>query len=470
MLSRLADLRASVPAAQKPYGIDGSIVVYQTDTGVKGVVDGTDKVILYFGMGRGGTNYYALDVTDRSNPKLLWRNGATGTMTRLGQSWSTPNIVTVKVDTTPTVVMIVGGGYDATQDSTPINTDDTGNRLFMLDAMTGAVIWHAGPTNVTGNTLGYDSTAQLTDVKMAYSIPSEVRVIDTGTDGFADRMYVGDMGGQVWRFDIINGQPAASLVRGGVIASLGAAPGSGFTGNANARRFYAPPDVSFFTGASRTLNIAIGSGYRAHPLNTEVRDRFYSFRDTKPVTPMTAAEYSGYAVLTDTTYNASTNPTGLYDLTTESATTATVNPVVPSTVSGWKLRLRDSGGYEGEKVMSESRTFGGWIYFTTFTPNNTVAADACTVRSGSNKLYAMSLSGNNIRQEFVLQQAGIAPEPVIIRPTPEPPLPPCVGSTCPPPLSCSGEDCNKPRMLIGAEGVGAELSYESRRIFWKAEE
>jgi type IV pilus assembly protein PilY1 len=469
LLPRLADLRASVPTASKPYGIDGSIVVYQTDTGIKGVVDGTDKVILYFGMGRGGSNYYAVDVTDRANPTLLWRNGASGTMTNLGQSWSTPNIVTVKVDTTPTVVMIVAGGYDTTQDTTIINTDDRGNRLFMLNAMTGAVIWRAGPTNVTG--LGYDSAAQFTDAKMAYSIPSEVRVIDTGTDGLADRMYVGDMGGQLWRFDIINGQPAASLVRGGVIASLGAASGSGATVNtANSRRFYAPPDVAFLTaGSNRYLNIAIGSGYRGHPLNTETRDRFYSLRDSNPVTAMSATDYSSYSVLTDTTYNASTNPTGLFDLTTVSAITETTPPVVPNTVAGWKLRLRDSDGYEGEKVLAESRTFGGWVYFTTFTPNNTVAANSCTVRSGSNKLYAVCLSGSCIRKEFVLKQAGIAPEPVIIRPTRDPNPPCAVTGTCPP-LSCTGAACDKPRMLIGAESVDAELFYESRRIFWKATE
>ena len=34
------------------------------------------------------------------------------------------------------------------------------------------------------------------------------------------------------------------------------------------------------------LNVAIGSGYRGHPLNTEVEDRLYSFRDYHPFTPM----------------------------------------------------------------------------------------------------------------------------------------------------------------------------------------
>ena len=53
---------------------------------------------------------------------------------------------------------------------------------------------------------------------MNNSIPGRITVIDTNGDGFADRMYAGDMGGRVWRFDIINGSGASTLVTGGVIA------------------------------------------------------------------------------------------------------------------------------------------------------------------------------------------------------------------------------------------------------------
>src|SRR6185503_16527634 len=51
-----------------------------------------DKVLLFFGQGRGGSNYYALDVTDENNPKLMWKHGGSSgdnTFVGLGQSWST---------------------------------------------------------------------------------------------------------------------------------------------------------------------------------------------------------------------------------------------------------------------------------------------------------------------------------------------------------------------------------------------
>ena len=81
----------------------------------------------------------------------------------------------------------------------------------MLDLETGEVVWSAG---VDGDNLKL--------AKMKRSIPSQIRVIDLNGDGLADRMYAADLGGQIWRFDIINGENPDKLVHGGVIASLGA--------------------------------------------------------------------------------------------------------------------------------------------------------------------------------------------------------------------------------------------------------
>ena len=58
---------------------------------------------------------------------------------------------------------------------------------------------------------------------MNYSIPAPVKPLDLNGDGLAERFYVGDMGGQLWRFDIVNGEDRDALVEGGVLASLGGA-------------------------------------------------------------------------------------------------------------------------------------------------------------------------------------------------------------------------------------------------------
>ncbi len=38
--------------------------------------------------------------------------------------------------------------------------------------------------------------------EMVYSIPSTPGVVDVDFDGFADVVYVGDAGGQLWKWDV----------------------------------------------------------------------------------------------------------------------------------------------------------------------------------------------------------------------------------------------------------------------------
>ena len=112
-------------------------------------------------------------------------------------------------------------------------------------------------------------------------MPTKVRVIDFSGDGFVDRMYASDMGGQVWRLDIKKGATPGNLVTGGVIARLGA-EGLAAPSDAETRRFYNTPDVSMFTDKTqnrRFISVSIGSGYRAHPFDLSAQDRFYSIRD-----------------------------------------------------------------------------------------------------------------------------------------------------------------------------------------------
>src|SRR5207249_8279372 len=47
-------------------------------------VSGSWKTIVLFGVRRGGNHYYALDITDTTNPTYLWRF----TDSKLGETWS----------------------------------------------------------------------------------------------------------------------------------------------------------------------------------------------------------------------------------------------------------------------------------------------------------------------------------------------------------------------------------------------
>src|SRR5207302_4300883 len=90
-------------------------------------------------------------------------------------------------------VLLFAGGYDTNQDNAiPAGTDSTGNAIYMVDPLTGSRIWWAGS----------DSHADLVLAQMKYSIPSDLMIEDTNGDGLIDRIYVGDMGGQLWRIDL----------------------------------------------------------------------------------------------------------------------------------------------------------------------------------------------------------------------------------------------------------------------------
>jgi type IV pilus assembly protein PilY1 len=132
-------------------------------------------------MRRGGSSYFVFDVSERLAPKLEFSiNAGDAGLERMGQSWSRPTLTQVQIGGSIKDVMIVGGGYDESQDDKSIRSEDSvGNAVYMFDANTGDLLWSAGND---GNDL------VLNDMK--YSIPGRVSVIDRNSDGLADHMYV----------------------------------------------------------------------------------------------------------------------------------------------------------------------------------------------------------------------------------------------------------------------------------------
>ena len=92
-------LRENYSTAEKIYGIDGSITSHIQDKNGDGIINGTDKVWIFFGLRRGGTSYYALDISDPSAPSKLWHidNETTG-FSELGQSWSQTKVAYSKLN------------------------------------------------------------------------------------------------------------------------------------------------------------------------------------------------------------------------------------------------------------------------------------------------------------------------------------------------------------------------------------
>jgi len=397
LLARQNELLLDPLSPAKRYGLDGELRLVTRNLDGEPGISTADEAFLVFGMGRGGNAVFALDVRDPGAPELRWLvDSATPGMEGLGQTWAAPAIARIRIegDSAPRSVVMLSGGYDDAQDNDGYRVDNAGNALFILDLATGIRLWSAGAEG-----LGHDLVLE----DMTNSIPAAPKVIDLTGDGLADRLYVGDTGGRLWRFDILNGNPRRSLATGGVLASLGAADLAEPPPRA-ARRFYVTPDVVFVNCIRGTfLAINIGSGFRGHPLDTTIEDAFFSVRDPNV-----------YGVLRNSDYGPPIRTSDLQDITD------TPDAVVPDDAAGWRLRLAEDAG---EKVLAPSTTLERSVFFTSFAPsrrpgscaggvgtNRSYQVDACNGRP-INNLDGSTESGPLTLDDryTTLNQAGIAP-------------------------------------------------------------
>lgn len=382
----------STETSSKVYGMDGTLVSWVHDDNFDGKIVGSDNdfAYIYSGMRRGGKSYYALDVTDRSAPTLLWSitGGVTGTdFAEMGQTWSKPVKSKVKINSTLYEVLIFGGGYDPDQDNAAIRTaDDQGRAVYIVDAETGSLLWWAGPT-------GSGADLELADMK--YSIPASPKVLDVNGDGLADQIYVGDMGGQIFRFDITNTNMADDLVTAGRIADLAKDDSA-----ADTRRFYHSPDLfGIKIGGARYLGLVIGSGYQAHPLSTDVDDRIYMMKipDVSSA-PMDMSDPDNPVV----DYDTITESDLLYDATANliqqgTASERTEASQALGAADGWYIRLTNAG----EKVLSTSTTVNNEVFITTYEPK--ASTNPCVPSTGTSRLYHLSvLDGSAVRNYYTV--------------------------------------------------------------------
>ena len=440
--------------ARAATGLMTELAVLRFDANGDGVIDSGDgdRVWLYFGLKRAGPYYYALDVTART-PRILWKAGA-GSLEGLGDAWSTPTVARVRVAGTAQngehFVLLVGGGFVS-------ESATMGNRILMLDAASGRVLWSGGG----------DADNDRVFAHMTHGIAARVAVLDTNGDGFADRLYTADTGGRVWRFDIWNGRARDELVTGGVIASLGISePLPVPPLPSDARRFFNAPDAALFEsrGGNAWYNLAIGSGSgSAEDASLVVQNRFYSVRDRVPFAKRPQADYDAAKPVFDA------------DLT--DVTSSSPEASMPDDSPGWKLDLTLNSS-----VLAESLTASGVVLFTTYQPAPGVDGAECA--SGINRVYAVrvdsaaaALDLNGDMQitasdrSASLDQTGVAVEPRIelAMPAPRTPGSPSTpGGSGVPGVPGSDSAPTSARCLIGAEVMTQCVPLDTViRTYWK---
>ena len=353
----------------------------------------------YGGLRMGGEGMYGLDLTDKNNPKMLFRiDSATTGFDRMGQIWSKPTkakIATGIDSTTKKVnaykdVLIFGGGYDTcyedqgyqvgTTTSTLSNqksqacnrttaAESLGNAVYMVDAKTGALIWSAtkaanavsGATNTTVSTLNN-------------SIVGGITVLDRNNDGYMDQLYFADMGGQLFRADFTN----AGFIK--PVSSGTAAPETSFSNTRVVRllqpaftgadikynhRFYERPAVSFYRGDSTFNNsrlfamVNVISGDRSSPLSKlrasdAYADRLYGIMDTDVTLADSILYASDFTTRKESTATDAPKVQKVVDLTANTTASSDLLPL-PTVTEDYTLDTKRS-------AIASVKAKRGWYY------------------------------------------------------------------------------------------------------------
>jgi type IV pilus assembly protein PilY1 len=312
------------------------------------------RTVLVCGLRKGGKHYFALDITDTLNPKFLWEFPKTPeVLNKLGQSWSDPAIGKVKIeqggDLVEKWVAFIGGGFDPYDDKKGTEAIN-GKAFFVIDIMTGEMMKE------------FSGLAH-----MSHSFPAPPAAFDANTDGYVDKVYIGDLGGQMWVFNVsFDGitKKSNSQWNG---QRLFKAPKE----SKEKHNIYYQPAVAFDNNGIPW--VYFGTGDREDPTDTKnPQERFYAVMDDgKEDYPRSE--------------NNLRNVTNLFTFSPD------------RTRKGWYIKL-ESTGKRLEKVFGKPTVFNKLLYFTTYFYND--KADPCSV-AGDARLYVVEyVSGGGA---FVLE-------------------------------------------------------------------
>jgi type IV pilus assembly protein PilY1 len=348
-------------------------------------------------MRQGGAQYFALDITNpalASYPSYLWefpREDAPAALTNLmGESWSEPVITKVRLAVNGDVnngegherwVAIFAGGYAPSGDPNKHASYDihatAGRAIFMVDIKTGGLIAQKAfvdtPAATDPTLVAYDPANP--ERSMLYAMPSTPGVFDLDFDGYSDVVYVGDLGGNVFKWvikavghDPVNSASGDTSQPNWVFEKFFAAPVYDSGTSKYFKSFFQHPSATLKSG---TLWLAFGSGERANldfagfAATPDENNRFYAVKDLDPlgklppVAPLVMTESTLLDITGDDSCADVGANTGFYFM-----------------------------GVDGEKFVTATDIFFYYVFVASFKP--TVNASPC-LSGGDATLYAFKV-------------------------------------------------------------------------------
>ena len=354
--SRLSQLTSQTYSHR--YFVDGSPTVGDAFYG------GAWHTVLVGGLRGGGQGIYALDVTDpnafsEASAANLVRWEFTDTNDAdLGYTFSQPSIVKMA---NGKWAAVFGNGYNNTEADGKAST--TGHAvLYIVDIQTGALIQKL------------DTKVGSTVTPNGLATPAPV---DTNGDRVTDYIYVGDLQGNMWKFDVSGGSPNQWKSAYGT----GAKPAPLFTAkdaSGVAQPITSRPEVGKHKDGGYMVYFGTGKYIEVGdniPTGAQTQS-FYGIRDNNAtVTGRSSLKQRTVQVVVDS---------GMHEYR------VTNNDAIDwSTQRGWYLELPE----QGEKQVSDSILKDGRIIFTTLTPTT----NACTGGGSSWLMVLDSMSGGRLK-------------------------------------------------------------------------
>lgn len=356
VFGKLKDL-ANNTGFKHQYYVDGSPTVGDAFFGNKW------RTVLVGGLNKGGQGIYALDVTNPnsfSTSDVLWEFTDKNDKD-LGYTFSKPVIARVK---SGKWVAIFGNGYNNSESDTYTSTSGRA-MLYVVDLSNGSIIRKFDTKTGTATTPNGLASAA---------------VVDYDGDDNADYVYAGDLLGNLWKVDIRDIDSSKWSFA--------------FTDGSNPKPLYVAQDSS---GNRQPITSRPTVGSNANGVGMTVFFGTGKWLELSDKTIDTTRPQSFYGIYDFNTGTASDAFTGRSSLAKQTIITETSNARTtsdnPAGTRGWYLDLiPPTGGYKGERVVSNPTLRNGRIIFTTLIPNS----DACGYGGDSWIMELNAASGSRL--------------------------------------------------------------------------
>lgn len=328
------------------------------------------RSVLVGGLRSGGKGLFALDVTD---PTAVTEANAASSFLWEFSDKDEPNmgfshsIASIGLMNNGRWAAIVGNGYN--------NTGDGKAKLFIL-FLDGGIdgVWTKGVDYIELDTnSGSIVSSNCQDTSSQCNGLSTPQAVDLDQDMIVDRVYAGDLNGNMWAFNVESSN--TSLWGSHYGTALAPAPLFTHPGHAITSK----PTVALNTGSgsaasnSPNLIVLFGTGRYLYKgdANTSVEESFFGIWD-HGVSNITPSSLVQQTFIKDA---------GLPDYSL--VTNKDVNYVVPTTDNGWQIALTE---FSGERIIVNPVVRDNIVFFNTWIPDS----DPCSA-GGSGYLMTVSV-------------------------------------------------------------------------------